>query len=140
MRSEHPLLSAVELIAFALPVLIVVFAFTYLSISRADAASFSEHLSRVDALYYTVSTMSTVGFGDISANSDAARILVTIQMIFDLALIAGLARLIVLAARTGLRRQGVSSGHWSKWSGRRPAGSRRRSQGGIELGFDLAAQ
>ena len=108
VQAEHPILRALEVVALALPLLVVVFAFTYLSISRADAASFSEHLDRIGALYYTVSTLSTVGFGDIAARSDAARILVTAQMLFDLALIAGLVRLIILATRTGLRRQSVS--------------------------------
>lgn len=107
VRVEHPVLRAVEVVALALPLLVVVFAFTYLSVSRADAASFSEHLSRIDAIYYTVSTIATVGFGDIAATSDAARILVTVQMLFDLALIAGLVRLVILATRTGLRRQTV---------------------------------
>ena len=106
--AANPVLRAVEAIALALPLLTVVFAFTYLSISRADPAAFSEHLNRVDAFYYTVSTISTVGFGDIAAESGAARILVTIQMAFDLALIAGLVRLVVLATRIGLQRRGVS--------------------------------
>jgi uncharacterized membrane protein len=89
-------------------ILAVVFAFIYLSVSRADASSFSEQLDRVAALYYTVSTISTVGFGDIAARSDAARILVTVQMLFDLALLAALVRLIIIATRTGLRRQGIT--------------------------------
>ncbi len=59
-------------------------------------------------MYYTVSTISTVGFGDIAAESDAARTLVTVQMLFDLALIAGLVRLVIVATRTGLQRQSVS--------------------------------
>jgi len=108
VRADHPVLRAVEAIAVALPVLIAVFSFTYLSLSRADAASFSEQLERVDALYFTVTTISTVGFGDITARSDAARILVTVQMLVDIALLAGLARLVILATRTGLRRQSVS--------------------------------
>jgi voltage-gated potassium channel len=106
VQANHPVLRAVEVMAFALPMLIVLFAFSYLSLSRSDSASFTEHLDHVGAVYYTVSTVSTVGFGDIAAKSDAARILVTAQMLFDLALIAGLVRLVVLAARTGLRQQG----------------------------------
>jgi voltage-gated potassium channel len=107
-RAEHPVMRAVEVIALALPMLAVVFAFTYLSISRADPASFSEQLNHVDAMYYTVSTISTVGFGDITAESDAARVLVTVQMVFDLALIAGLVRLVIVAMRTGLHRRSGS--------------------------------
>jgi hypothetical protein len=107
ISSSNPVIRAVEVVSFALPLLVVVFAFTYLSVSRADPASFSEDLSRVDSFYFTVSTVSTVGFGDVHAESDAARVLVTIQMLFDLALIAGLVRLVILATRTGLRRRGA---------------------------------
>jgi len=108
VRAEHPVLRAIEAIAFALLVLIVVFAFTYLTISRADPQSFSEALGRVDAMYFTVSTVSTVGLGDITPASLGARLVVTFQMLFDLALLAGLVRLVILATRAGLRRQEVA--------------------------------
>jgi hypothetical protein len=108
VRAEHPVLRAFEVVAFAVPLLVAVFAFTYLSLSRQEAVSFTEHLDRVGALYYTVSTLSTVGFGDIAARSDAARILVTVQMLFDLALIGVLVRLVILVTRAGLRRQTAS--------------------------------
>jgi Ion channel len=106
--AQNPLMRAVEVIALALPLLSLVFAFTYLSVSRADPVAFSEHLNRVDALYFTVSIISTVGFGDIAAVSGAARILVTVQMAFDLALIAVLVRFVVLATRAGLQRRGLT--------------------------------
>lgn len=105
MGDQQPVLRAIEAVALAILLLVVVFAFTYLTLSQSDPTSFSEHLDRVDAFYYTVSTLTTVGFGDITADSAGARSLVTVQMLFDLALIAGLVRLIVLATRTGLRRQ-----------------------------------
>jgi voltage-gated potassium channel len=109
VRAEHPVLRAVEVLAFAVPLLVVVFAFTYLSLSRADSGSFSEHLSRIDAMYYTVSTTCTVGFGDVTAETNAARILVTLQMLFDLALIAILVRLVILATRAGVYRRTVGA-------------------------------
>lgn len=105
MSDPRPVLRAIESVAIAIPLLVVVFAFTYLTLSRAEPASFSEHLDRVDSFYYTVSTLTTVGFGDITAESAGARILVSVQMLFDLVLIAGLVRLVILATRTGLRRQ-----------------------------------
>lgn len=110
VRSDQPVLQAIEAVAFALSLLLAVFAFTYLTLSRADPGNFSEHLDRVDAMYFTVSTLATVGFGDISPISDGARLLVTVQMLFDLVLIAGLVRLVVLATRAGLRRQAGGAG------------------------------
>lgn len=105
VSAEHPVLRAAEVVVFALPMLVVIFAFTFLTISRADPQSFSEPLGRVDAMYFTVSNLATVGFGDITATSPGARVVVTFQLLFDLALLAGLVRLVVLATRTGLRRQ-----------------------------------
>lgn len=52
--------------------------------ARASPASFSHHLTRTDSLYFTVTTFSTVGFGDITATSQAASLVVTAQMILDL--------------------------------------------------------
>ena len=110
VRAKHPVLRAAEVIVFAVPLLVVIFAFTFMTISRADPQSFSEPLGRVSAMYFTVSTVATVGFGDITPASAGARILVTFQMLFDLALLAGLVRLVVLATRTGLRRQEAETG------------------------------
>jgi voltage-gated potassium channel len=110
VRAEHPVVRAVEALAFALLMLVAVFAFTYMTISRADPQSFSEALGRVDAMYFTVSTVSTVGLGDITPTSLGARVVVTFQMLFDLALLAGIVRLVILATRTGLRRQEAERG------------------------------
>jgi hypothetical protein len=46
-----------------------------------------------------VTVLSTVGFGDITAQSDASRLLVTIQMLLDLALIAIVVRVFYATAR-----------------------------------------
>jgi voltage-gated potassium channel len=46
--------------------------------------STAETLTRTDSVYFTVTIFATVGFGDISASSEAARVLVTFQMILDL--------------------------------------------------------
>jgi hypothetical protein len=45
---------------------------------------FAGPLTRTDALYFTVTVFPTVGFGDITARSETARIVVTGQMIADL--------------------------------------------------------
>jgi hypothetical protein len=108
-RAPQPVLRAVEVVAFALPLLVVVFAFTYLSLSEADPGAFSEELDRIGAVYFAVSILGTVGLGDISPATDATRLLVTLQTLLDIALIAGFARIVIVATRTGLRRKG--SGH-----------------------------
>ena len=58
--------------------------------AQASPANFSTHsLTRTVSLYFTVTTFSTVGYGDITAASQAARLVVTAQMILDL-LVLGL--------------------------------------------------
>ena len=104
-RAQQPILRAIEVVALALALLVVVFSFIYLSASDADPEAFTEPLNRIDAAYYTVSVIGTVGFGDIAAVSDTTRVLVTLQMLLNILLIAGFARLVVVAARTGLRRR-----------------------------------
>jgi hypothetical protein len=51
----------------------------------ANPANFStQPLTRTDALYFTVTVFATVGFGDITAVSQSARLVVTVQMLLDL--------------------------------------------------------
>jgi voltage-gated potassium channel len=40
----------------------------------------AEPLSRTDALYYTITVFSTVGFGDVTPRADLARIVTMVQM------------------------------------------------------------
>jgi len=40
-------------------------------------ANFGGHLSHTDGLYFTVTVFSTVGFGDITAKTETARLVVT---------------------------------------------------------------
>jgi hypothetical protein len=110
VAAEHPELRAIEALSAATLLLVFVFAYVYVSVSHARPESFSEPLSHVDAVYFVLTTISTVGFGDIAARSQAARLLVTGQIVLDLLLIVGLARSAVLAARMGLRRQDDAEG------------------------------
>ena len=86
-HSPYPRLRAAEALSISVPLLILMFAATYYAMSQADPGSFDEHLSRTDAIYFTVTVLSTVGFGDIVAASQPARIAVTVQMLADLVLI-----------------------------------------------------
>jgi voltage-gated potassium channel len=82
--AKHPTVRAIGALATTVPLFLLLFAATYFLMARASAASFSDHLTRTDALYFTVTTFSTVGYGDITAASEPARLVVTAQMILDL--------------------------------------------------------
>lgn len=102
--SRYPGLRALEALAFTIPLFLLLFASTYLVTASISARSFSQPLNHTDALYFTVTVFSTVGFGDITAKSEAARLVVTSQMIADL-LIIGLGLRIIVGAVTRSRQQ-----------------------------------
>ncbi|MEU5366417.1 potassium channel family protein [Streptomyces sp. NPDC005925] len=104
-RSPHPRLRAVEGLAATLVLFLVLFAGSYYLLSRLAPGSFSEALTRTDALYFALTTFSTVGFGDITARSQTGRILTMAQMVGGLLLFGVAARVLASAVQTGLNRQ-----------------------------------
>ncbi|MET9465908.1 potassium channel family protein [Streptomyces sp. NPDC006544] len=104
-RSQRPRLRAMEAVGTSLPLYLLLFATTYYLIEHSAPASFSETLSRSDALYFTMTVFSTVGFGDISPRSEPARLLVTGQMTANLLLIGVAARFLMSAIEQARTRQ-----------------------------------
>ena len=104
VRSRFPALRAVEALATSVPLFLLLFAGAYVVLSTISASSFGQRLTHTDALYFTVTVFSTVGFGDITAKTEAARLVVTAQMIADL-LIIGLGIRVILGAVTRSRQQ-----------------------------------
>jgi voltage-gated potassium channel len=100
LSATYPLLRAIEAVIIAITVFTIFFALLYLGLSQADSATFSELLGRVSAFYFTVTVLATVSFGDISARSDVARVVVTIQMLLDLTFIAVIVRVFTSVARS----------------------------------------
>jgi voltage-gated potassium channel len=108
VRSRHPAARAFEAVAVIAPLFLIMFASTYFLMEEASSGNFSQRLTRTDSLYFTVTTFATVGFGDITARSQTARVVVTIQMLADLAVLGLGVRAILLAVRRGQER--VSEG------------------------------
>lgn len=102
--AADPRIRAVEALALSVALLLVGFAAVHCVIARSDPAAYSEELSRMDALYFSTTTLSTVGFGDITPVSQAARIAVTVQMITNLAMLGIGVRVIVGAVHVGRER------------------------------------
>ena len=68
-----------------MPLFLLLFASAYFTMAATNPANFSTlSLTRTDALYFTVTTFSTAGFGDITPVSQSARLVVTAQMLLDL--------------------------------------------------------
>jgi voltage-gated potassium channel len=102
LASERPLVEAAEALVVLLTMLLVGFAALYYAMDRLHG-QFSGLDTRLDSMYFTVTTLSTVGFGDITAIGQKSRAAVTAQMLFDLAYVGIAARVLLTAARNRAR-------------------------------------
>ena len=88
------------------PLYLLILARINLSNSLADPSAFTQPLNNTAALYFTVTVFATVGFGDIVAQTNTMRLLVTIQMMLNLVVLGLVIRLLTSAARRGVARRG----------------------------------
>lgn len=98
----------------ALELAVVVFAFAYYVIATNDVGQFAGLGTRVDALYFSTATAATVGYGDVHPSGQAARVLVTLHMLFNLVFIAGVVNLVrdrMSERRAALYRAGSDRSH-----------------------------
>ncbi|WP_410537739.1 potassium channel family protein [Streptomyces sp. KL2] len=107
-RSPRPILRAAEALVSVLLLFLLLFATVYHLLERAEPGSFTEPLTRTDALYFALTTFATVGYGDITARSQPARIIVMVQMAGGLLLVGVAARLVVDTVKSALRRRAPS--------------------------------
>ena len=104
VHAELPGLRAAEALAVVAPIFLLLYSALYLSLSHTSDSMFSQKLDHSSALYFTITVFSTVGFGDIVPATDAARLIVSVQMIIDLVIIGVVVRLLINAAKMGLER------------------------------------
>ena len=109
LKAEVPQFRAAETLIISLALFICFYASIYLGTSINEPQTFNVVLTHTSALYFTIVTFGTVGYGDISANSDLARLLVSAQIIIDVVFIAALARLVIFASKFSLNRDDESS-------------------------------
>jgi len=105
LRSRYPALRAIEALATAIPLFLLVFAATYFKMADLQPQAFSEPLTRTDALYFTVTVFSTVGFGDITPTTQVARVTVMVQMLGDLLVVGLVLRVMIGAVKAGRQRR-----------------------------------
>jgi hypothetical protein len=104
-RHPHPTLRAIEALATTFPLFLLLFASAYVVMAGANPANFNTHpLDRTSALYFTVTVFATVGFGDITAASQSARLVVTVQMLLDLLFLGLVVRAFLSAVDVGRQR------------------------------------
>lgn len=104
MRSKTPGIRGVQALITLLTVLLLSFSSIYVILSHNSPGSFNESLNHVSGLYFTVTVFATVGFGDIVPVSNTARIIVTTQMLLNLAVLGIGVRVIVGAVKMTQQR------------------------------------
>jgi hypothetical protein len=97
-------------LVLALVVAVMFFALVDYTVAVEAPGEFVDLNTKTDAVYFALSTLATVGFGDVHAAGQGARLLVTIQMLFNLVVIAAggsvLANQISERVRERVRRPG----------------------------------
>ena len=106
-QADFPVLRAVEALVLALALFLTLFAAVAVAVEQATHGSFNESLTRIDGFYYAVTTLATVGYGDIHPVSQPARALGIVQMLGNLMLLGVAVRLIGRAVDRG--REAASS-------------------------------
>ncbi|MFC8849216.1 MULTISPECIES: potassium channel family protein [unclassified Micromonospora] len=67
---------------------LLAFALADLVIARSAPGEFVNLTTRIDALYFTLATLTTVGYGDVHAQGQFARVAVCLQMVFSIGVVA----------------------------------------------------
>src|SRR6516162_3260076 len=104
IASPFPALRALEALATSIPLFLLMFASTYVVLGAISASNFTQTMTHTNALYFTVTVFATVGFGDITPKTEAARLIVTGQMMTDLIILGLGARVILGAVQRGRQR------------------------------------
>jgi voltage-gated potassium channel len=81
----------VQSLVMLLELVVVVFAVGYYVLALSTRGQMVGLETRTDSLYFTLSTLTTIGFGDVHAVGQLARVLVIIQMVFDVVFVAAVA-------------------------------------------------
>ncbi len=89
----------IHTLVMLLPLAAVLFALGFYVLAEHSPAQFDGLQTRTDALYFTLSTVTTVGFGDITAHGQLARVLVMFQLIFNAIFVGAAASTIVATIR-----------------------------------------
>lgn len=91
-RSRYPMLRALLIITVFFVTYVLLMAYVYLSLESRFPGQVPGVSTHVDALYFTVTVLTTVGFGDIAPVGQAAKAVVTTQMVFTVVVLGALLR------------------------------------------------
>jgi hypothetical protein len=86
LQVTHPT-HRIDGLLLALVVGVLGFALAFYVLELRDPGQIAGLATRIDALYFTMATVLTIGYGDVHAVGQAARALVLVQMVYNVAVI-----------------------------------------------------
>jgi len=95
--SHEPYLEAGLAVVMMIALIVIGFASIYAALSRHGEEVADIH-TKLDAVYFTITTLATVGYGDIAPTGQVARAVAIIQMVVDILVIGVAARLAMRVA------------------------------------------
>jgi len=95
--SHEPYLEAGLAVVMMIALIVIGFASIYAALSR-HGEEFADIHTKLDAVYFTITTLATVGYGDIAPTGQVARAVAIIQMVVDILVIGVAARLAMRVA------------------------------------------
>lgn len=98
-KSQFPNIRAGEAMFSSGILLLAIFASFYSLISLQDPEAFTEVLTPFSSMYFSLTILATVGFGDIAPHTVMARSVAMAQMVLDLIFIGVLVRVFANAAK-----------------------------------------
>jgi voltage-gated potassium channel len=107
LRTSYPLAAALEMLVALVTLYLISFSAAYFLFSDYHPGAFNQPLTRMDAFYFCLTVFTTTGFGDIAANSQAARIAVSTQMAANLLLLGVGFRFFSMVVTARVRAQQV---------------------------------
>ena len=107
-KSSFPNIRAAEAMFSLAVLLIAIFASLYSAISLSDPEAFTEILTPFSSMYFSLTVLATVGFGDIAPHSVPARSVAMVQMVLDLVFIGLLVRVFANVAKRSLANRNNS--------------------------------
>jgi voltage-gated potassium channel len=102
-KAKHPEIMATESIILSAGLFLAIFSAIYVMLEGENPGSFSEPVTHFTATYFALTVLATVGFGDITAVSNAARFVVMLQMALGLGFIAVIIRVFATTAKRARR-------------------------------------
>ncbi|HKH06637.1 MAG TPA: potassium channel family protein [Acidimicrobiales bacterium] len=104
LATDKPVAEAIAALIMTSTLIVVGSASAYFSLESSRPGQFRGLETKLDAVYFAVVVMSTIGFGDIAPTGQAARLLATLHIVVTVSLVGAAVRLLGWAARQRLDR------------------------------------